>query len=159
MTKIEIIDCTTVHGAVIGELQRRCFVGGDAGEGSTIADLAAKPAAFGHLALAAQNSSGAPPPDPVGYILGLAAGGECEILSLSVVPAYRRRGIAGALLVRFIEVARDRGGGAIYLEVGAANAPALALYAAHGFSQAGRRAGYYRRPDGAEDALILKRGP
>jgi ribosomal-protein-alanine N-acetyltransferase len=43
----------------------------------------------------------------------------------------------------------------VYLEVRESNAPARALYAAHGFQEAGRRKEYYRRP--VEDAVVLRR--
>ena len=37
------------------------------------------------------------------------------------------------------------------------NAPARKLYARAGFREVGKRAGYYRRPEGAASALILRR--
>jgi len=43
----------------------------------------------------------------------------------------------------------------VYLEVRESNAPARALYAAHGFKEVGRRKQYYRRP--VEDAIVLRR--
>ena len=54
-----------------------------------------------------------------------------------------------------LAVARARGAGAMFLEVAAGNAPALALYGREGFAEVGRRRRYYRHP--TEDALVLGR--
>ena len=44
----------------------------------------------------------------------------------------------------------------LYLEVAEDNAAAAALYQSLGFSESGRRKGYYERPQGpAVDALVL----
>jgi ribosomal-protein-alanine N-acetyltransferase len=52
--------------------------------------------------------------------------------------------------------AAAQGATRLFLEVADDNAAALALYARAGFSEAGRRPGYYARPDGGrQDALIL----
>jgi [ribosomal protein S18]-alanine N-acetyltransferase len=53
-----------------------------------------------------------------------------------------------------VAAARKRGAGAMFLEVAAANGPALALYAREGFTEVGRRRRYYS--DGT-DALVLRR--
>jgi [ribosomal protein S18]-alanine N-acetyltransferase len=82
------------------------------------------------------------------------AGDEAEILTFGVVPEARRRGHGGSLLREAIGAARAKGAGAMFLEVAAGNAPALALYAREGFAEVGRRRRYYS--DGA-DALVLKR--
>ena len=44
---------------------------------------------------------------------------------------------------------------ALYLEVRDSNAAARALYGSLGFTQVGRRRGYYQHP--TEDALLLRR--
>ncbi|WP_431301344.1 GNAT family N-acetyltransferase [Tabrizicola sp. BL-A-41-H6] len=93
-----------------------------------------------------------------GFLLGRAAAGEAEVLTLAVAPQARRRGMGAKLMARFLYQARLRGADTAFLEVAAGNAAALALYRAHGFVDAGRRRGYYRHPDGrAEDALVLSR--
>lgn len=89
-----------------------------------------------------------------GFILVRAAAGEAEILTLAVAPAARRKGLGRAL----VEAAVDQLGSAeLFLEVAADNGPAIALYRQAGFSQAGLRRGYYARPGGAVDALVLRR--
>ncbi len=75
--------------------------------------------------------------------------------NLAVDPAFRRRGAASALLRACLREAEARQLRFLSLEVRAGNAPAIALYAAHGFSEVGRRRGYYLRPP--EDALIMTR--
>jgi len=90
----------------------------------------------------------------VGYVVALDAADEGEILNLAVAPAMRRTGLGRALVHEILEVLSDRGVRQVYLEVRESNAPARALYAAHGFKEVGRRKQYYRRP--VEDAIVLR---
>lgn len=95
---------------------------------------------------------------PDGFLIGRALAGEAELLTLAVAPPARRRGIGATLLAAFLDRAAAAGAGRAFLEVAADNAAARALYARAGFAEAGRRPGYYRRPDGgATDALVLAR--
>jgi [ribosomal protein S18]-alanine N-acetyltransferase len=89
-----------------------------------------------------------------GLILARVAAEEAEILTLAVAPAARRQGQGVALLAGAMTVARIRGAEAMFLEVAAGNAAALALYGGFGFTEVGRRRRYY--PDGS-DALVLRR--
>ena len=96
--------------------------------------------------------------DPVAFILMRAIAGEAEVLTLAVAPEHRRKGAARALLTAALDLAAAAGSETAFLEVAADNAAGLALYKASGFEAAGRRAGYYARPDGvAADALVLRR--
>jgi len=88
-----------------------------------------------------------------GMILARAAADEMEVLTLAVIPAARRRGIATGLLEAAMTWARSQGARAAFLEVGVANAAAQSLYARAGFAPTGRRRRYYS--DGS-DALILR---
>lgn len=95
---------------------------------------------------------------PHGFALGQTVGPEAELLTLAVAPAARRTGIASALVTRLHAEAAARGAAEILLEVAADNTAARALYARLAYVLAGRRKGYYRRPDGTRlDALILRR--
>ena len=58
------------------------------------------------------------------------------IASLTVAPAFQRRGLATALLE---ELLRRHGEDVITVQTGAANLPALDLYARTGFVESGRR--------------------
>jgi ribosomal-protein-alanine N-acetyltransferase len=79
--------------------------------------------------------------------------GELQLLNLATHPAWRRRGIAAMLMNHLLAVARARHCRQLVLEVRLTNHPAQALYAAHGFTTVGRRAGYYA--DNGEDALVM----
>ena len=89
-----------------------------------------------------------------GYVVALDAADEGEILNLAVAPGGRRHGLGRALVQNILEALTARGVRQVYLEVRESNALARALYAAHGFKEAGRRKQYYRRP--AEDAIVLR---
>lgn len=62
-----------------------------------------------------------------------------ELKSMRTAPAYRRRGVAVALLATVVEEAVARGYAALSLETGSAEffAPARAFYARHGFLPCG----------------------
>jgi ribosomal-protein-alanine N-acetyltransferase len=88
-----------------------------------------------------------------GFLIGRSAADEFEILNMAVSRAHRRSGIGSKLLETALEFSRTAGSASAYLEVRASNAPAIALYARHGFTECGRRAQYYRDP--IEDAVLL----
>jgi [ribosomal protein S18]-alanine N-acetyltransferase len=87
-----------------------------------------------------------------GFVLTRAVADEAEILTLAVRPQARGKGLGRALLQKAINKARDVGAETMFLEVGADNPQALALYAGMGFAKVGARKGYY---DG-RDALVLR---
>jgi ribosomal-protein-alanine N-acetyltransferase len=89
----------------------------------------------------------------VGMILGRVAADEAEILTLAVEPGQRRLGVGSALLGAAMKQAARLGAACMFLEVAVTNNAARALYAAHGFVEAGLRRRYYS--DGT-DALILR---
>ena len=96
----------------------------------------------------------------VAYGVLMMGPGEAQVLNLTVAPAARRRGLARALLRRFLDDALRLGAEQCFLEVRQSNAAAIALYRAEGFVPVARRAGYYPAPDAAgarEDALVLRR--
>ena len=91
----------------------------------------------------------------VGLVIGRRAADEFELLNLAVSPAYRRRGIAAALLDFAFREACKAGVRKVFLEVRAGNDAAIAFYRALGFSESGLRKAYYQNP--AEDALLFSR--
>lgn len=91
--------------------------------------------------------------DRGGMLMGRVIAGEAEVLTLAVVPAARRQGIATALLRVARREAIARGGSVMFLEVATGNGAALALYRRDGFVEVGRRRCYYS--DGS-DALVLR---
>ena len=94
-------------------------------------------------------------PDALGVVR--VVGDEAELLTICVDPDAQGAGRGRAMLNRLIAEAQARGAAAMFLEVAADNAAALALYNAAGFVQTGRRAGYYRRGGGVVDALVMVR--
>lgn len=93
-----------------------------------------------------------------GFVLARAAAGEAEILTLAVIPSARGRGLGRDLMQAAATHAATLGAETLFLEVGADNPAALALYNGLGFTRAGQRKGYY--PDSQSqsggDALVLK---
>ena len=94
---------------------------------------------------------------PRAFILCRAIAGEAEVLTLAVDPLLRRQGVARALLTAAIGAAEAAGADVLFLEVAADNEAALGLYAGAGFVRVGARRGYYRRADGAIDAIAMRR--
>ena len=89
---------------------------------------------------------------PAGLAVIRSVAGESEVLTLGVIKALRRCGLARRLLESVQDEARKAGSARLFLEVSEINAPAIALYCAAGFQAAGRRRAYYR--DG-RDALVM----
>jgi ribosomal-protein-alanine N-acetyltransferase len=76
---------------------------------------------------------------------------ELHITLVAVAPPWQRQGLGRGVLGALLAEGRRLGAEHATLEVAASNGAALALYAAAGFREAGRRRGYYRNGD---DALI-----
>lgn len=83
---------------------------------------------------------------------------EAEVMTLAIDPTAQGRGLGAALLGACMRQAARAGAEVMFLEVAADNGPARALYARAGFTETGRRRGYYARPGGrAIDALTMTR--
>jgi [ribosomal protein S18]-alanine N-acetyltransferase len=90
----------------------------------------------------------------IGFIVSRRGGGEAEILSVAVAPAWRGRKLSRSLLDLHLRRLAGLGTRAVFLEVGKNNAPARALYKRAGFHEVGQRQGYYA---GGLAALVLRR--
>ncbi len=90
-----------------------------------------------------------------GVLLIRVVADEAELLTIAVAATWRRRGIGEGLLAAGLAEAARRGATSVHLEVAADNAPALRLYRRTGFCRSGRRAGYYSRPAGRIDAVLM----
>ncbi|WP_338092573.1 ribosomal protein S18-alanine N-acetyltransferase [Salipiger mangrovisoli] len=90
-----------------------------------------------------------------GFVLGMVVLDEAEILALATDPAVQRQGLGRRLLATFEQEAAARGATQVFLEVAAANAPALGFYEACGYRVTGRRKAYYRHADGSRDDALL----
>ncbi len=78
---------------------------------------------------------------------------EAHVTTFAVLPAWRRRGIGGRLLLEMVQLAARLGASVVTLEVRLSNVPARRLYQRFGFRPVGVRPRYYS--DNGEDALIM----
>jgi ribosomal-protein-alanine N-acetyltransferase len=85
--------------------------------------------------------------------LTVAGGTEVELESIVVSGELRCRGIGGSLLDSAIAAAKRHGAEHLDLEVRESNGAAARLYARFGFTETGRRRGYYHGPE--EDAVLM----
>jgi ribosomal-protein-alanine N-acetyltransferase len=129
------------HAGVMAEIHRTAFPATEAWSRDVMLLQLGTPTTFGLIYSHA------------GMILGRVAADEAEILTLAVDPGQRRRGVGSALLGAAMARAGNLGATFMFLEVAVTNDAARALYAAHGFTEAGLRRHYYT--DGT-DALILR---
>jgi len=93
----------------------------------------------------------------MGFALAWALDDDAELLTIAVDPAMRRAGLGRALVEGVCAGVLALGAKGLMLEVDETNAAALALYGGLGFEQMARRKGYYATPNGARDALVLRR--
>ena len=70
---------------------------------------------------------------------------EGYINNVAVDQRFRRQGVADELIAAFVRFGRAKLA-FLTLEVRSSNAPAIALYAKHGFREVGRRKNYYDDP-------------
>ena len=154
---------------VIAELHLQCFADGLGGTLWSVASIVKILSLFGsyaYLAAVTPGSgtragaarAGAAEPVPAGFLLARTLSGETEILTLGVVTAWRRQGMARALLRAAMTRAGQAGAARTRLEVAEDNVAARGLYAAEGFALVNRWSRYYRRPGGAvATALVFAR--
>jgi [ribosomal protein S18]-alanine N-acetyltransferase len=105
------------------------------------------------LVIGAYHESG----ELVGYAIVSRYVDAWHLMNIAVVPEFRRRGIAQALLERLFEITATDPRRGYTLEVRVSNAEAIRLYERLGFQARGIRRGYYT--DNREDALIMWRDP
>lgn len=90
-----------------------------------------------------------------GYVGSQSVLGWADMMNLAVHPDYRRQGIGETLVSKLITQLKDRDVSCLTLEVRVSNTAARQLYEKLGFTEVGRRPGYYHNP--REDALILRK--
>lgn len=94
----------------------------------------------------------------IAYILVLKIPPEAELITLAVVPEFRRQGIAERLLEQIIHNLKDEQIHTLHLEVNETLLPARHLYEKAGFQAVGCRPGYYLNSAGTrEDAILMLR--
>ncbi|GJE12515.1 GNAT family N-acetyltransferase [Methylobacterium longum] len=89
-----------------------------------------------------------------GFVLSRRAADEAEILTVVLSPALRGGGHSRKLLREHLSSLARAGITRVHLEVDEGNAPALKLYARHGFRQVGARTGYYLKADGSRATAL-----
>lgn len=94
-----------------------------------------------------------------GYVIVSVAAGESHLLNLAVEPSRQGRGLGRMLLEFACREASRRQAECMFLEVRPSNRIARSLYLKAGFTEFGRRRGYYPngRDGGREDALVFCR--
>jgi ribosomal-protein-alanine N-acetyltransferase len=144
----DIVPIEPVHAALLAGMHRVCFA--EPWDKEAMGDLLAMPGAYGFLALPQAESGSL----PLGFALCRVAADEAEILTILVLPPFRRSGLARELLKQTLDKARLAGSTAIFLEVAADNIGARSLYSSEGFEQVGKRPRYYGN---AIDAFVMKK--
>lgn len=142
--KLRIVPMTARHLPAVAELERVCFPADPWSEALFRAALENPGAAI----LLALGEDGA----LLGYAVLSTVLDEGNLDNIAVAPAYRRQGVADALLSVVTGFGREHLS-RLMLEVRASNAPAIALYEKYGFAAVGRRKNYYDAP--REDAVLM----
>ena len=142
---IEYFPMNESHVASIAQLEKLCF--SDPWSERSILSELTNPLSCWLVAVEGEQV--------LGYVGSQTVLDESDMMNLAVDPAFRRRGIARALVLALIGQLRKMGSRCLTLEVRASNESAQALYACLGFVQVGRRKNYYHHPK--EDALILRK--
>lgn len=91
----------------------------------------------------------------LGYVGMMFVLDEGYISNVAVAPAFRRRGIADALITELLRRADALSLSFVTLEVREHNIPAISLYENCGFVRVGLRKNYYQKP--CENAILMTR--
>ena len=90
----------------------------------------------------------------LGYIAGISSWREGHIVSLAVLPSWRRKGIATTLVEELCHILKGKGKKRVKLEVRMSNTAAIALYKTLGFEKQKIVKNYY---ENGEDAVLMKK--
>ncbi len=132
----------------LARLHRNCFE--EAWSRADLAHLLAIPGGFGLIARVYDGGlAGLDGMRGVGFALCRVVRDESELLSIGVMPAYRKRGVARALLRASMDRCLRNGADNMFLEVAVDNPAAQQLYDEAGFERVGSRPDYYQRADGS----------
>ena len=138
-----IVPMRQCHIEEIASLERTCF--SDPWSSAGLSAELENPAARFFVALDHQKV--------VGYAGMHCVAGEGYLANVAVLPAYRRQGVARALVSTLTYLAEQEHFAFVTLEVRKSNQAAIALYRGLGFRPVGERRGFYDHPK--EDALLL----
>lgn len=134
-----IICATKDNVADILKIENACF--STPWSESSIRESMENPCSRFYLALADGEAAG--------YIGVQIFSGEGYVTNVAVLPEFRRRGIAKALINKALENEMEF----LTLEVRESNCKAISLYTSLGFETVGKRPRFYREPD--ESAILM----
>lgn len=140
---VTIVPMAENHLPALAELESLCFA--DPWSESALREELGNPCARFLVALCDG--------EVAGYLGCHHIAGEGFIANIAVLPAYRRRGIARAL----VQAAQAKPLSRLTLEVRASNEAAIALYRSLGFVEDGVRPHFYSHP--TEDAVLYSYYP
>jgi ribosomal-protein-alanine N-acetyltransferase len=149
---IDLIPAALVHAELLAGIHGICFA--DAWSAGSMSEILEMPGACGLIAVEGGSLRPAPQaPGPAGFVLWRVTAGEAEILSIAVLPPWRRSGLGSRLIQAALNDSRARRAETMFLEVADDNRSGLALYGRMGFSRVGLRKKYY----GNQDAVVMRR--
>ncbi|MDO8606968.1 MAG: GNAT family N-acetyltransferase [Phaeospirillum sp.] len=152
MTGIELLPAGMVHAALLAGMHAVCFA--EPWSARSMAEVLNMPGTEGLIAVDGGSlRPGGTAPGPAGLVLWGRVLDEAEILTIAVLPPWRRRGLGGVLLRAAMDAAATAGAASMFLEAAADNVAAVTLYGRHGFERVGLRKGYY----GGIDAVTMRR--
>jgi ribosomal-protein-alanine N-acetyltransferase len=95
----------------------------------------------------------------IGFYIGEHIAGEATLMDICVLPEKQGNGYGKALLEHFFQESKQLNNSIIWLEVRAKNISAQMMYINNGFTETGRRTGYYPSASGFgyEDAIVMKK--
>jgi len=91
--------------------------------------------------------------EKVGYANIHIVRGESQLYAIAIDSRFRGQGIGEILLSHMIDKSRELGCNVMTLEVREGNTAAIELYKKMGFTEVGRRKGYYKKE--REDAILM----
>ncbi|WEF35237.1 ribosomal protein S18-alanine N-acetyltransferase [Pseudoduganella chitinolytica] len=95
----------------------------------------------------------------LGYFLVMGVVDEAHLLNVAVAAPWQGQGLGRFLLNQAAACARGLGMESMLLEVRPSNVRALEIYRRYGFTEIGRRKGYYPAANGTrEDAIVMRIG-
>lgn len=141
--EFRIVDVSAEHIRQIEEIERDCF-----SRPWTAEQLKIQMRDAQHEFIAAVSDGRV-----LGYVGLMYVLDEGYISNVAVHPDARRQGIGDTLIDALAAKAAELELAFLTLEVRESNAPAIALYAKHGFHPVGKRKNYYDAPK--EDAVLM----
>jgi ribosomal-protein-alanine N-acetyltransferase len=148
---IDLIPAGLVHAELLAGMHRICFA--EPWSANSMAEVLALAGSEGLIAVDGGSLRPASePPGPAGLVLWRRIFDEAEILTIAVLPPWRRQGVGVRLLEAAMDSAFKAGAVTMFLEAAADNDAALALYQSKSFTRVGLRRGYY----GGIDAVTMR---